>query len=50
MKGELNGTVHYAIHTIYQDQGSLCKQSEQKKQDSTCVAEVQEVISEALVV
>ena len=34
----------------YQDQGSLCKQLEQKKQDSTCVAEVQEAISEAPVV
>ena len=35
---------------FYQDQGSLCKQLEQKKQDSTCVVEVQEAISEAPVV
>ena len=41
-------TVH--LEGEYQDQGSLCEQLEQRKQDSTCVAEVQEAISEALVV
>ena len=49
------GLINIYQHTVHlegehQDQGSLCKQSEQKKQDSTCVAEVQEAISEALVV
>ena len=32
---------------LYQDQG---KHLEQKKTDSTCIAEVEEIISEALVV
>ena len=40
----------FTFAKVYQDQGSLCEQLEQRKQDSTCVAEVQEAISEALVV
>ena len=40
-------TVH--LGGEYQDHNS-CKQSEQRKQDSTDIAEVQEAISEALVV
>ena len=39
-----------AYSDMYQDQGCLCEQLEQRKQDSTDVAEVQEAISEALVV
>ena len=41
-------TVH--LEGKYQDQGSICKQLEQRKQDSTRVAEVQEAVFEALVV
>ena len=41
-------TVH--LEGEYQDQGKQLEQLEQKQQDSTCVAKVQEAISEALVV
>ena len=41
-------TVH--LEGEYQDQGNLCEQLEQNKQGSSRVAEVQEAISEALVV
>ena len=34
----------------YQDQGKIAKELEQRKQDSTNVIEVQEAISDALVV
>jgi len=34
---------------LYQDQGRIAEQLEQRKQDSTDVVEVQEAISDALV-
>ena len=34
----------------YQDQGKIAKELEQRKQDSTDVIEIQEAISDALVV
>ena len=38
------------IASLYQDQGKIAEQLEQRKQDSTDVVEVQEAISDALVV
>ena len=42
--------IKLCLHNSYQDQGKHLEQLEQKKTDSTCIAEVEEIISEVLVV